>query len=308
MALITTAQLVLTMGRPWSYYPTTTKEYTQIDLLRQDVEAQIKRWVNWPIELGNLPDEYKNGNGTNELILNTPYASYINNVWVDATGNYGKNPSGSFQGSPLPQGNSYALDTANNGASTLRMLAINQAWWFSECIYQRRPGGLAYNYASWWPVGFGNIKVDYWYGFNSQLGITGATWSGGILTFTCAMPVYLLPRWQIAVTGVTPATYNGTYAVNSTPDGANGNTVSVTLGSDPGSYTSGGIINAIPQDIQGCVASGVAIALNTSRYGYSITSESEGGRSVSLAYDPAFGQIRSILQKWRDMSTGGVGF
>ena len=75
----------------------------------------------------------------------------------------------------------------------------------------------------------------------SQAFITGATWSGGNVTLTYSGS-YVFPSGStIVVQKVTPNAYNGVYTVVS--NNANANTVTFALASNPGTYTSGGVVS-----------------------------------------------------------------
>ena len=71
--------------------------------------------------------------------------------------------------------------------------------------------------------------------------ITGATWSGGVVTFT--NPSHTLAVGdKTTVAGITPSGYNAVYIVTSVP---NANTWAAALASNPGAYTSGGTSSRI---------------------------------------------------------------
>ena len=71
--------------------------------------------------------------------------------------------------------------------------------------------------------------------------ITGATWSGGVVTFTNTSHTLAVGD-KTTVAGITPSGYNGVYVIASVP---NANTWTATLASDPGAYTSGGTSSRI---------------------------------------------------------------
>ena len=66
--------------------------------------------------------------------------------------------------------------------------------------------------------------------------ITGATWAGGVATFTAAAHTLAVGD-KTVVNGVTPAGWDGTFIVASVPDA---NTFTVAMAANPGAYTSGG--------------------------------------------------------------------
>lgn len=67
-------------------------------------------------------------------------------------------------------------------------------------------------------------------------------------------------------------------------------------------YTYG--FDTIPEDIKLAVVTGVSIVLNTSRYGYMLTSEGLGSHSIGLSKDVEFGTVRSLLSHYRDLAVG----
>lgn len=64
--------------------------------------------------------------------------------------------------------------------------------------------------------------------------VTSASWSGGVLTLTCANTFGLRPGEEVALSGFSPSIINGSWAVNSV--GAPGFTIVM---SDPGTITDG---------------------------------------------------------------------
>ena len=70
--------------------------------------------------------------------------------------------------------------------------------------------------------------------------ITGATWAGGVATFTATAHT-LATGDKTTVAGVTPSGYNGVHIVTV----LNANTFTAPIASDPGTYTSGGTSSRI---------------------------------------------------------------
>ena len=75
----------------------------------------------------------------------------------------------------------------------------------------------------------------------TPINITGATWSGGVVTFTSPSHTLAVGD-KTTVAGITPSGYNAVYIVTSVP---NANTWTAALASDPGAYTSGGTSSRI---------------------------------------------------------------
>lgn len=93
-------------------------------------------------------------------------------------------------------------------------------------------------------------KVDL-----SAVTITGATWAGGVATFTVSASHQLAREQIVIVAGVDPAGYNGTYHVATVPHAYPARrTFTVALAGDPGGYTSGGTIATIEQTQEGARA------------------------------------------------------
>ena len=67
--------------------------------------------------------------------------------------------------------------------------------------------------------------------------ITGATWSGGVATYTTSAAHTLAVGDKDVISGITPSGYNGTLIVSAV---GSSTTFSVPMAADPGAYTSGG--------------------------------------------------------------------
>ena len=72
------------------------------------------------------------------------------------------------------------------------------------------------------------------------INLTGATWAGGIATFT-GVNTALTTGDKTTVAGVTPSGYNGVHIVTR----IDSNTFTAPIASDPGTYTSGGTSSRI---------------------------------------------------------------
>ncbi len=301
MALVTTAQLMVEAGVPYSNLPLRAR----YDALRIGVEQAVKSYCKWELEQATATD-YPDGNGQPDLPLRRPYVSSVTSVYLDSTGYYGQSNNAFPAASLLTAGTDYALvldDGSDARGGRLRRLGLGNYWyWPSDLIYAQYPGGITYAPPPWWPVGSGNLKVTYTFGFPSNLGISGAAYAAGTGTYTTAAPHGLTVGRQVTVTGILPDGFNGVLMVQSVPTPT---TFTALLPADPGStYASGGVADCVPQDLKIAVTIGVAIAVNTTRYGFPLTSENLGAHSYSLSLqrDPEFLTCRSLLGRYRDSS------
>lgn len=99
-----------------------------------------------------------------------------------------------------------------------------------------------------------HVTVDAWkqtvaaktttVGMGAGLAITSASWAANVVTFNVSFNS-LQVGMKFVVTGVTPSAYNGTYTITARKGGA----IGATLGSNPGTYSSGGTLsNTSTQD------------------------------------------------------------
>lgn len=88
----------------------------------------------------------------------------------------------------------------------------------------------------------------------NTIAVTGASWSGGVATVTCASGHTrgLRVGEEVNVTGITPSGYNGSKLVLTEVNSGN---VKYALASDPGTYSSGGSIARVaPHNYSGGLA------------------------------------------------------
>lgn len=96
------------------------------------------------------------------------------------------------------------------------------------------------------PTGSGNDDNTHYAGVGGSQ-ITNATWAGGILTLTTSSAHGLSAAQVVTIGGISPTAANGTYAVLTTPSTTQ---FTVSLTSNPGAYTSGGIVRAASSGTQ----------------------------------------------------------
>lgn len=82
-----------------------------------------------------------------------------------------------------------------------------------------------------WEINFSGLSVA-----ENAVTITGATWAGGVATFSAAGHTLAVGD-KTVVSVVTPSGYNGTHIAATVPDA---NTFTVAMAVGPGLYTSGG--------------------------------------------------------------------
>lgn len=165
MALISLDNLLVTLG----IYNPTDETRTRYNSLRVKVEAAIKTYCKWGLEEVTGQVDYYDGNGTLNIVLQNPWVTEITGVWLDQTGYYGQGQNPFAAGTELTNGRDYSLAYENEDRSKkglVRRLAAPSAYWFpSDALYWNQPGGLAYFRGPYWPMGLGNLKVEYTYGF-----------------------------------------------------------------------------------------------------------------------------------------------
>jgi len=76
--------------------------------------------------------------------------------------------------------------------------------------------------------------------------ITGATWTGGVAEFTVTSSADLEIGSRVYISGMTPSTYDGTYAVTAKSDGTH---FSVAITNDPGAFVSGTAVTSVHANI-----------------------------------------------------------
>lgn len=296
MSLTTTANVMQAQSITTSD-PTVIARY---NLLRITVEQAVKSFLKWGVEAVTDQIDYFDGNGYSDLQIRQPFVSSIANVWLDMTGAYGDGPS-AFTGDPLTNGQDYVLrrEGGLGRSGILRRLSTTAYWWPSDMIYFRDAGGLSYQRAPYWPAGYGNIKVQYSYGFPPYVGISTITWASGVATITTSAAHKCVMGQQVKVESVSPVDYNGAYVIQSVPTTTS---LTINIPTSPGTYVSGGSINAIPDDIQLAVYTMVAIVQNSVKYGWPTQSESLGDYNYSLAIsrEADFMDARRLLSIYRD--------
>ena len=163
MALTTTSEIVTALA----IKNTSAENLARIDLIRTQVEAAVKSFVKWGIEAVTGQVDYHDGNGYLDIALRQPFISAVTEVKTDQTGAYGNGPS-AFAAAALTNGEDYVLKKEGSlgKSGMLRRLANSAYWWPSDRIVAGR-GGLSYYSGPYWPLGIGNVKVTYNYGFST---------------------------------------------------------------------------------------------------------------------------------------------
>src|SRR5262249_46799671 len=72
--------------------------------------------------------------------------------------------------------------------------------------------------------------------------VTNATWASNVATITTSAAHALTVGQSVAVAGITPSGYNGTFTITSVPTST---TFTYALTTNPGTYTSGGTAGGI---------------------------------------------------------------
>lgn len=89
--------------------------------------------------------------------------------------------------------------------------------------------------------------------------ITDATWTDGTATYTVTSSADLDIGSRVYISGMSPSTYDGTYAVTATPSGT---TFEVDIANDPGSYVSGTTVTSVHANITIDFSNAVVVDVN----------------------------------------------
>lgn len=183
MSLTTTESMMKAQG----LNPGNVALFSRYDLLRQAVESAVKRYCKWELEQTTLTEFY-DGTGYRDVPLRRPYVSAVASVFLDQQGAYGQNLSGFPPATQLTAGQDYVIvydDATVDGpvgkSGILRKYQYTMPVFPSDLLYWRSAGGLSYTQPAWWPVGYGNIKVTYTFGFASgsiPMDLQQAVWTG----------------------------------------------------------------------------------------------------------------------------------
>lgn len=170
MALTTVANV---MAVPGMSTPQLSQAY--LEALVASADSAIKEFLKWPVESATYT-HYFSGKNQQELILKWPYVTSITNLWVDANGNFGQTPGAFGSGTLLTSGTNYALEidsTLDDGTPVSRRGLVQMLgggplgvwpWPYWQGLNQ---GKLAGAPGPIWPLGRGNIKVQYVAGFTT---------------------------------------------------------------------------------------------------------------------------------------------
>lgn len=163
MAIIDTPSLMIALKAG-----TLPRNVTRYDLLRQEVEAAVKAYCKWGIEQATATS-FESGNGYVDLPLKRPFVSSITGLWQDDGGYYGKGVNAFASNTQLVEGQDFVLvlDDETMGKSGLVRRLTCAVNLFPSDLFFGRLGGLSYRRPNYWPVGYGNLKVTYTYGFSS---------------------------------------------------------------------------------------------------------------------------------------------
>lgn len=305
IALLTTADLQTALK---TSYAGGSVDYNQLDLLRRYVEKAVKRYCKWPLIANNGMGqgnfiEFYDGKNYQDIVLRQPFVADVINVWMDMQGNYGTSTNAFASTTVLTQGTDYSLVLEQPGkckSGLLRRLSNSAYWWPSDAFYWNNPTGLSYQAPASWPIGWGNIKVAYDWGFNSVTSITSITWTGGVATVTMSQACVMWPTQEITIT--QDANWQGDYLIASVAS----NFLSFTMNTpNYGTFTAGNV-DFVPMDIKEAICTAIGIIRNKVRLGYQLTSETLGDYNYSLSVqrEPEFGDVRQLLSSYRDLSAG----
>lgn len=300
MALTRTLELMAALN---AKNVTDAATFRRFDLLRKQVEAAVKSYVKWDLEGVTGFVEYYDGNGYRDLVLRRPYVSKVSEVRFDTTGYYGVKSTAFAASTALVDGEDYALvkEGPYGRSGLLRRLTSNVYWFPSDLVFYRGAGGLSHRRAAFWPVGYGNLKVTYDYGFPAQVPVSTAAWAASVATFTTSHAHGVPVGATVMVSDVQPSGWNGRFVAATVPTAT---TFTAAMSTNPGVYSSGGEVDAVPDDIRLAVETAVGTIINTVRYGWPVQSESSPDYSYSLnvSRDVEFGTVRQLLGPYRDTS------
>ena len=292
-----------------------TPLYSQVDLLRRQFERVIKRWLKWGVEAndnqgyGNFL-EYYDGKNYTDVVLRKPWVARVSEVLLTQLGAYGSYNQGFSTATPLSLGQGYSLVFEQNKqcmSGLLRRLgnnALTQGWWPSNFVYNRDAGGLAHSKGPVWPNGYGNIRVTYDWGFQPSTAPSAGTWAAGVATLTFPSAIVVRQSDEFAISGATPAAWNGDWQVATVS--ADSTQVTFRTATDLETLSTVGLATFIPLDIQSAVCESVSIARAMMQYGGQLGNENLGDYGYGLVFnkDQQFGTVRQMLASWRDLSQG----
>ncbi len=313
MSLVTQAEVLQYLR---STAQSGTPIYTQIDILRKAMEKAVKTYVKWGLEANNGMGqgnfvEYYDGKNYADIALRRMFVAYVTSVYLDPLAAYGQNTSNYTPWSSntlLTNGLDYSLVWEQPGScksGLLRRLRQNLFLWPSDTIYLAASNkqGLSYVAPPFWPAGDGVVKVTYDWGFQPLTAMSAVpTWSGGSATYTFASGLVCWPGEQVQITGCAPDGYNGDFQVASVA--SNLLSFTVLIPTNPGSGTTAGSADFIPQEIKCAVAETVGYKRNKVRRGGVPASEGLGDYSygLTIAQHPEFVDVRQLLSAYRDVS------
>ena len=287
--------------------------YSQIDLLRRQVEAAVKRFCKWGIEAndgsgyGNFV-EYYDGKNYLDIVLRNPWVSKTHQVLLDLQGGYGTYNQGFQNATALQQGVDYSLvfERDNKCSSgILRRLGNNAflaAWWPGQVFYNQRAGGLSYSKSPCWPQGLGCVRVTYDWGFQPLTAIASASYSSPTATLTFSPAIVARPGDWFTISDGNPGAWSGDWQASAVS--ADGTQVSFRTATNPGAFVSGNA-SFIPLDIQAAVCEAASIARAQMQYGGRLSGEGLGDYNYNLNFDDkTFFTVRQLLSAWRDVSEG----
>jgi hypothetical protein len=273
------------------------------DLIRRGCEAAVKTFCKWPIEREVNHVEYLSGNGYRDLPLPHPFVSVVSDLRLDMTAYYGDGVNAFAANTALTPGSDFSLvrEGPIGKSGLLRRILNNVFWWPSDIVFNRASGGLSYRKPSAWPVGYGNIKATYTYGFVQNLPVSAATLSGNTATITSTAHGLWVGA-PVRLRYFTPSAWNVSAIVRS----VTANTFTIDLFGSPGAVTVLGYADAIPEDIKLAVATSVGLIRNTLLYGGWLSSENLADYSYSLTRLEGWGGVRELLAPYRDFPIGAI--
>ncbi len=138
-------------------------------------DKSVKDFLKWRVESATYI-HYFSGKNQQELVLKVPFVTSITNLWVDQNGSWGQAPNAFPAGTLQVDGVNYALEMdgeLDDGTPVSERALVQQLgggplgtwpWPYWQGLNQ---GKLAGSPGPIWPLGRGNIKVEYVAGFTA---------------------------------------------------------------------------------------------------------------------------------------------
>jgi hypothetical protein len=115
--------------------------------------------------------------------------------------------------------------------------------------------------------------------YAEAVSLAGASWSGGTATVTTSSAHGFGADFYVTISGVSPSGYNGTYRIAVTDT----THFTFALGSNPGTYVSGGSASSSSADVAACLGYGTFVSLKNDAAQFASGTITPGGSGIAVA-------------------------